>query len=179
MRFGTFEQVRTGSKGVAITQEVLFVIGMLVLSSIILISSGVLISGLDLPFSTEQSSEITIQTLASKIQECKERSSTGIVNECETEILPVPYDINESEIEDFMEEEINFISGELKNQSQVSLRITYSERSESTNISVINKCSPWEGDTCADIPCNCRNSCAYEDPEISNDRGNALGCYTK
>lgn len=166
-------------KGVALTQEALFVIGMIVLSSIILVSSGVLLSGLELPFSTHETNEITIQSLSSEINKCKEQLSDNLVNECRTGILPVSNDINQTEINNFLEEDVNLLSGELKNQSQVSLEITYSEKSDTANVSVINKCSPWEGDTCADIPCECANSCAYENPDVDNSRGNALGCYSE
>ena len=171
--------LKTGLKGEVLSQT-FFVVGMIVLSGIILISSGVLISGLNLPFSTSQPSDsITYHSLRAEINNCMERSSDNPIVECKTDVTPVGEDINQELINDSYDENVNFLSGALINKTQVSLKIIYSKREQTINISKNRVCDPWNGDTCADIPCSCQSKCVYNNPEVDNDKGNILGCYSE
>lgn len=161
-------------KGFFVTEQTIFVIGTLILAGLLLGSSGVLISGMDLPVD-EDPERLTQTVLMSEIESCK--SGVQVYNECRISLIDVPLDISQSnidqELEEYEVELIGFAENKFTNSTQVEFTIEYNAENDEIDLRVLNKCNPWESDNCTDFPCSCETRCAIDDEHAEKD---IMGC---
>lgn len=163
-------------KGQSMIGSYIFVIGFLLLASLMIFIGLGMLQGLDLPESEDVvGSHLEIvdsESMASYIVECDDEASRGS-DSCRTSLLRISEDINQTNIENHVTGDKKvLLNGKLINNTQVLLRVN----SNSTHITVgtIDECNPWSGDDCNDIPCECATGECKSNGGV--DDTNILGC---
>lgn len=163
-------------KGQSTISNYIFVVGFLLLASLMIFIGLGMLQGLDLPESKDgvgsHLERVDAESLASYIVECDDESSRGS-DSCRTNLLRISEDINQTNIENHVSEDKKvLLDGKLINNTQILLRIN----SNSTHITVgtIDECNPWSGDDCNDIPCECATGKCNSNGGVNDT--NRLGC---
>lgn len=166
-------------KGQSTISNYIFVVGFLLLASLMIFIGLGMLQGLDLPESKDgvgsHLERVDAESMASYIVECDDEASRSSYS-CPTSLLRISEDINQTNIENHVTGDKKvLLDGKLINNTQIMLRININ----STHITVgsINECNPWSGDDCNDIPCECATGKCKPNSSVNNT--NILGCSSQ
>lgn len=165
-------------KGLALNQETFFVIGILLISSIILVSSSALITGIELPFIDENHDIIDSERLQEEISLCIDSIESGVqVNECHIKNVVIKEDISRESLEDFAGDNVNIEMGEIANSTRTDILLKYNSVDRTVTVNKSSVCDPWGGDNCENnLNCICSTECVIGQEDIEEDQIDKYGC---